>query len=163
MQHTSWERQNEIQYSKELQNFYSISILPNVFQEYKLGVQIEEGDILGFSYDHVELNIFCNGKNLDTPVLGIKGTVFPVFYGNMQGGTGRWAVYYTGPTNYNVFFFVCLTTLGIILEFDWLAHYVECSNVSTTNCNVKKGKFCVLSLGMFINLLAIFLSFYISW
>jgi len=49
-------------------------------QEYKLNVQVEEGDILGFSYDHVELNIFCNGKNLDTPVLGIKGTVFPVFY-----------------------------------------------------------------------------------
>ena len=53
-------------------------------QEYKLSVQLEEGDVLGFSYDHVELNIFCNGKNLDTPVLGIKGTVFPVFYGQFQ-------------------------------------------------------------------------------
>ena len=41
----------------------------------------QEGDVLGFSYDHVELNVFCNGKNLDTPILGIKGTVFPVFYG----------------------------------------------------------------------------------
>jgi len=48
-------------------------------QEYKVD-RLEEGDVLGFSYDHVELNIFCNGKNLDTPVLGIKGTVFPVFY-----------------------------------------------------------------------------------
>ena len=37
--------------------------------------------MLGFSYDHVELNIYCNGKNLDTPILGIKGTVFPVFFG----------------------------------------------------------------------------------
>ena len=36
---------------------------------------------MGFSYDHVELNIYCNGKNLDTPILGIKGTVFPVFFG----------------------------------------------------------------------------------
>ena len=42
---------------------------------------MDEGDVLGFSYDHVELNIFLNGQNLDTPVLGIKGTVFPVFYG----------------------------------------------------------------------------------
>jgi hypothetical protein len=42
---------------------------------------IEEGDVVGFSYDHVELNVFCNGKNLDTPLLGIKGTVFPVMYG----------------------------------------------------------------------------------
>jgi len=49
-------------------------------QEYSVNHTLEEGDVLGFSYDHVELNIFCNGKNLDTPILGIKGTVFPVFY-----------------------------------------------------------------------------------
>lgn len=49
-------------------------------QEYKLNEAIEEGDVLGFSYDHVELNIFHNGKNLDTPIIGIKGTVFPVFF-----------------------------------------------------------------------------------
>ena len=53
----------------------------NNVQEYKISPAVEEGDVIGFSYDHVELNIFCNGKNLDTPVLGIKGTVFPVFYG----------------------------------------------------------------------------------
>ena len=50
-------------------------------QEYRVSHNLEEGDVLGFSYDHVELNLFCNGKNLDTPILGIKGTVFPVFYG----------------------------------------------------------------------------------
>merc|ERR1712029_802629 len=49
-------------------------------QEYKINLTLEEGDVLGFTYDHVELNVYCNGKNLDTPVLGIKGTVFPVFY-----------------------------------------------------------------------------------
>jgi len=49
-------------------------------QEYQINLKLEEGDVIGFSYDHVELNIFCNGKNLDTPVLGIKGTVFPVFF-----------------------------------------------------------------------------------
>ena len=50
-------------------------------QEYKVNLKLEEGDVLGFTYDHVELNVYCNGTNLDTPVLGIKGTVFPVFYG----------------------------------------------------------------------------------
>ncbi len=55
----------------------------DVFQEYKVSPGIEEGDVVGFSYDHVELNVFCNGKNLDTPLLGIKGTVFPVLYGEL--------------------------------------------------------------------------------
>ena len=53
----------------------------SIVKEYKISPLVEEGDVIGFSYDHVELNIYCNGKNLDTPVLGIKGTVFPVFYG----------------------------------------------------------------------------------
>lgn len=35
----------------------------------------------GVSYDHVELNFFLNGQSLQCPILGIKGTVFPVFYG----------------------------------------------------------------------------------
>jgi len=42
--------------------------------------KIQEGDILGFTYDHVELNFYLNGQNLNSPVYGIKGTVFPVFY-----------------------------------------------------------------------------------
>ncbi|XP_069103945.1 SPRY domain-containing protein 7-like [Argopecten irradians] len=40
----------------------------------------QEGDILGLTYDHVELNFFLNGKALNNPLMGIKGTVFPVFY-----------------------------------------------------------------------------------
>ena len=35
----------------------------------------------GLSYDHVELNIYLNGENLNCPIYGIKGTVYPVFYG----------------------------------------------------------------------------------
>ena len=42
--------------------------------------KMEEGDVLGFSYDHEELNIFCNGEKLDISVQGIKGVVYPVFY-----------------------------------------------------------------------------------
>jgi len=49
-------------------------------QEYKLPTPVEEGDVLGFSYDHVELNIYNNGKNMNTPIIGIKGTVFPVLF-----------------------------------------------------------------------------------
>ena len=57
-------------------------------QEYSVAsTNMEEGDVIGFSYDHVELNIFCNGKNMDTPVLGIKGTVFPVFFGEQPQTT----------------------------------------------------------------------------
>ncbi len=52
--------------------------------EYQLSEDIQEGDIIGFSYDHVELNFFLNGSNLNCPILGIKGTVFPILYGAMK-------------------------------------------------------------------------------
>ena len=51
-------------------------------EEYQVKQQIQEGDVLGFTYDHVELNFFLNGTNLNCPVLGIKGTVYPVVYVN---------------------------------------------------------------------------------
>ena len=35
----------------------------------------------GVSYNHVELNFFLNGKSLQCPIIGIRGTVYPVFYG----------------------------------------------------------------------------------
>lgn len=35
----------------------------------------------GLTYDHVELNFRLNGKPVNTTVNGIKGTVYPVFYG----------------------------------------------------------------------------------
>ena len=35
----------------------------------------------GICYDYVELNYFLNGKSLQCPVTGIRGTVYPVFYG----------------------------------------------------------------------------------
>ena len=46
---------------------------------------------------------------------------------------------------YNVFLFVDLTTLGTYDEFDWLVYEVEFQNVSTTNCNLQKWWFCVLT------------------
>ena len=35
------------------------------------------------SYDHIELNFFLNGQSLHCPVTGIKGTVYPVLYGEL--------------------------------------------------------------------------------
>lgn len=35
----------------------------------------------GLTYDHVELNIYLNGKNMHCPASGIRGTVYPVVYG----------------------------------------------------------------------------------
>lgn len=36
------------------------------------------------TYDHVELNFYHNGKHLHCPLTGMKGTVYPVFYGKYQ-------------------------------------------------------------------------------
>lgn len=46
----------------------------------KLSAVLQEGDVLGLTYDHVELNFMLNGKPMNCPCLGIKGTVYPVFY-----------------------------------------------------------------------------------
>jgi hypothetical protein len=45
---------------------------------------IDEGDILGVTYDHELLNFYLNGDNLETSITGIRGTVYPVFYGKFQ-------------------------------------------------------------------------------
>ncbi|KPJ13738.1 SPRY domain-containing protein 7 [Papilio machaon] len=39
-----------------------------------------EGDVIGIAYDHVEMNFFLNGKNMEIPVRNIKGTVYPALY-----------------------------------------------------------------------------------
>uniref|UniRef100_UPI00358DF8F4 SPRY domain-containing protein 7 isoform X2 n=1 Tax=Myxine glutinosa TaxID=7769 RepID=UPI00358DF8F4 len=39
-----------------------------------------EGDVVGITYDHVELNVYINGRNSRCPASGIRGTVYPVVY-----------------------------------------------------------------------------------
>ncbi|XP_045508446.1 SPRY domain-containing protein 7 [Colias croceus] len=39
-----------------------------------------EGDVIGLAYDHVELNFFLNGKNMEIPVRSVRGTVYPALY-----------------------------------------------------------------------------------
>lgn len=43
-------------------------------------LKFQEGDVIGCSYDHVELNFFINGKPLNLPLRGIKGAIYPAFY-----------------------------------------------------------------------------------
>lgn len=40
-----------------------------------------EGDTIGVSYDHVELNFYLNGRNLEVPLLNVRGSVYPALYG----------------------------------------------------------------------------------
>lgn len=43
--------------------------------------QIQEGDIIGVAFDHIQLKFFVNGKEIDHTVSNIKGTVYPALYG----------------------------------------------------------------------------------
>lgn len=40
----------------------------------------QDGNIIGVSFDHVELNFYVNGKPIDAPVMGIKNTIYPALY-----------------------------------------------------------------------------------
>lgn len=45
----------------------------------------DEGDIVGVSFDHIELNFYFNGKNLDVPFRNVKAsTVYPVIFGKFD-------------------------------------------------------------------------------
>ncbi|XP_063991777.1 SPRY domain-containing protein 7 [Diachasmimorpha longicaudata] len=52
----------------------------NKEEVHKLQTLAQEGDIIGISFDHIELNFYVNGKPLEAPVMGIKGTVYPALY-----------------------------------------------------------------------------------
>ncbi|CAH4030852.1 SPRY domain-containing protein 7 [Pieris brassicae] len=45
-----------------------------------ISVMPVEGDVIGLAYDHVELNFFLNGKNMEIPVRSVRGTVYPALY-----------------------------------------------------------------------------------
>ncbi|KAK3095542.1 hypothetical protein FSP39_015929 [Pinctada imbricata] len=40
----------------------------------------ENTESWGLAYDHVQLNFLLNGKPLNLPFTGMKGTLYPVFY-----------------------------------------------------------------------------------
>ena len=77
------------------------SIYFNNLIKYKSPETIDEGDVIvtilyglfmkfrfekfifckGVTYDHEILNFYLNGDNLETSITGIRGSVYPVFYG----------------------------------------------------------------------------------
>nr|CAG4636558.1 EOG090X0EPP [Eubosmina coregoni]SVE70093.1 EOG090X0EPP [Eubosmina coregoni] len=40
----------------------------------------QEGDTIGVSYNHIELNFFLNGQKLDCPFTNVKGQLYPAVY-----------------------------------------------------------------------------------
>ncbi|XP_072034810.1 SPRY domain-containing protein 7-like [Amphiura filiformis] len=46
----------------------------------KVSVSLTEGDIIGVTYDHIEMNFYRNGSSLQCPINGIRGTVYPLLY-----------------------------------------------------------------------------------
>ncbi|XP_019759512.1 SPRY domain-containing protein 7 isoform X2 [Dendroctonus ponderosae] len=47
----------------------------------KEGVQsIQEGDVIGVAFDHIQLKFFVNGTELDYSMTNIKGTIYPALY-----------------------------------------------------------------------------------
>lgn len=61
------------------------SLLPDIktSDEVRLttfGIPVE-GDTIGVTFDHVELNFYLNGKSLEVPILNVRGSVYPALYG----------------------------------------------------------------------------------
>lgn len=56
------------------------SIIHNDVSVHQLKVIPEEGDIIACSYNHSELYFYINGCQVDFPLTGIKGTVYPSVY-----------------------------------------------------------------------------------
>lgn len=42
----------------------------------------QEGDVIGVSYDHIQLKFYVNGEEIEYAVTNVKGTVYPALYGN---------------------------------------------------------------------------------
>ncbi len=54
----------------------------------------------------------------------------------IQGGRRHWAAYYTSPQSLIIMFLLAKQPWGLLFNFDWLVHLVECPIVLTTNLNV---------------------------
>lgn len=47
---------------------------------HKLSEMPQEGDTVGVTFDHIELNFYLNGKPLNSPVSSCRGELYPVLY-----------------------------------------------------------------------------------
>ena len=90
------------------------------------------------------------------------GSIFSNFY---KGGRGHWAVDYTSPNSFIITFSYSLSWQLWGLKCHWLYHWVECPNVSITNCNIQKCWICV-SLSIMLVILVLFMDlivFFLRW
>ncbi|RZC39922.1 SPRY domain-containing protein 7 [Asbolus verrucosus] len=64
-----------IRYNK--QELYKINISNGTSGEI---AGIQEGDIIGVSFDHIQLKFYVNGTEIDYGVTNVKGNVYPALY-----------------------------------------------------------------------------------
>lgn len=69
-------RLSNISNSNSTQVSNNIETAPN-----QQSTQPTDGDIIGVSYDHIQLKFYHNGKEIESPVTNVKGTVYPALYG----------------------------------------------------------------------------------
>ncbi|KAJ8974924.1 hypothetical protein NQ317_010207 [Molorchus minor] len=77
MDEFSWTlNHNHIIYHKK-QELYKINVSNGATTEIQT---IQEGDIVGVAFDHIQLKFYVNGTEIDHAVTNIKGTVYPALY-----------------------------------------------------------------------------------
>ena len=58
-------------------------IYSNGIKKFQISQTIDEGDIIGVTYDHEILNFYINGDDMECAITGIMGTVYPAFFGKL--------------------------------------------------------------------------------
>lgn len=79
MDEFSWALCNDHIVRHNKQELYKINVVSNInpSETHKM----QEGDIIGVSFDHIQLKFYVNGTEIDHSVTNVKGTVYPALYG----------------------------------------------------------------------------------
>lgn len=80
MDEFSWTLNHDHIIRHNKQELYKINISNGTTGEIQC---IQEGDIIGVAFDHIQLKFFVNGTEIDHSVSNIKGTVYPALYGKL--------------------------------------------------------------------------------
>ncbi|KAK4880798.1 hypothetical protein RN001_008944 [Aquatica leii] len=63
------------------QDLYRIGVSGSVSNGNSLNSIVpQEGDVVGVSYDHIQLKFYVNGEEIEFPIVNVKGTVYPALY-----------------------------------------------------------------------------------
>lgn len=78
MDEFSWALCSDYIFRHNKQELHKLNISSNPNE----GLQnIQEGDIIGVAFDHIQLKFFVNGTEIDYSISNIKGTTYPALYG----------------------------------------------------------------------------------